>query len=510
MNGDLPQGWVEVPITDVVAPEKFAIVDGPFGSDLKISDYVADGPVPVLTTKNLTGTYDPASVRFISQAKFEQVKRSKVVSGDILMAKIGSIGKCSIYPDDAPTAIIPANLCKVSVDTRVIYNRYLYWQIRANTFQDKLKEITSATAQPAFSVQRLKTLSVTLAPLAEQQRIVAKLGLLLGQVEACQQRLDKIPTLLKRFRQAVLAAACSGKLTEDWRAENQPEESGEDLLRRIIRDRRCWWEESQLKSFQGAGKKPKDDRWKSDYVEPATADVDELEPLTYGWAWGTWDQVSNWVTYGFTRPMPHVEAGFPIVTARHVVGRKIELTDTDKTTKAAFDELSAKDCPQFGDILITKDGSMGRAALVETDTPFCINQSVAVVWLRSLTLDRKFLLAAIEWPLTQHRIAEKARGAAIQHLSITDFARLPLPIPPLSEQQEIVRRVERLLALADNIEQRYKKAQTFIDKLTPSLLAKAFRGELVPQDPNDEPASVLLERIRVERGKGKPRRRGKD
>ena len=155
-------------------------------------------------------------------------------------------------------------------------------------------------------------------------------------------------------------------------------------------------------------------------------------------------------------------------------------------------------------LLITKDGSIGRAALVESEVPFCINQSVAVVWLRSLTLDRKYLLTAVEWPYTQNCIAERARGAAIQHLSITDFAKLPLPIPSLAEQQEIVRRVENLFALADRIEARFAEGRRRVNSVTQAILAKAFRGELVPTEAelasregrSYESASELLDRIR--------------
>lgn len=218
MAGIVPKGWVEARLPDVASDAKFSIVDGPFGSDLKLSDYVENGEVPVLTTKNLNGKFEPETVRYISRTKFEQIKRSQIKPGDILIAKIGSIGKCCIYPEGAPVAIIPANLCKITVYERLISKEFLLWRIRSQEFQDKLKNITSATAQPAFSVKRLKTLAVAVPPLNEQHRIVAKLEKLLARVDKCKERLDKIPAILKRFRQSVLAAACSGRLTADWRA----------------------------------------------------------------------------------------------------------------------------------------------------------------------------------------------------------------------------------------------------------------------------------------------------
>ena len=213
------QGWVVLPLTQIAKNEKFSIVDGPFGSDLKLSDYVENGEVPVLTTKNLNGKFNPQAVRYITKEKFEQLKRSKIVPGDILIAKIGSVGKCSIYPGDAPVAIIPANLCKISVNEQIVNRSFLLYQFKSQEFQNKIAEITSATAQPAFSVKRLKTLSAKNPPLSEQRRIVAKLEKLLAKVDACKKRLEKIPAILKRFRQSVLAAACCGQLTGGWRKE---------------------------------------------------------------------------------------------------------------------------------------------------------------------------------------------------------------------------------------------------------------------------------------------------
>jgi type I restriction enzyme S subunit len=452
MNGELPKGWARVLGSDL-----FRWSSGKFLPKRQQKP----GTIPVYGGNGITATHDSALVAFPT----------------LIIGRVGAL--CgNVYVSRGP-AWITDNAIYASAVPAEIDLEYANLVFR----QARLNEQSGGSGQPFVNQEVLNAVEIPLPPLAEQRRIVAALDTLVSKVEVSQKRLERIPTTLKRFRQSVLAAACSGRLTENWRQQNESDETGEELLRRVVRDRRRWWEDTQLTSFKRGKTRSKDDLWKARYVEPAPPDVDDLEPLPRGWTWGTWNQVANWVTYGFTRPMRHLATGVPIVTARHVVARKIELAETDKTPKAAFDELSAKDRPQVGDILITKDGSIGRAALVETDAPFCINQSVAVVWLRSLTLDRRFLLAAIEWPFTQHRIAEKARGAAIQHLSITDFARLPLPIPPLSEQQEIVFRLEALFKIADRIEARYQEVKSTVDHLTQSILTKAFRGELVPQDP---------------------------
>ena len=177
--------------------------------------------------------------------------------------------------------------------------------------------------------------------------------------------------------------------------------------------------------------------------------------------------------------MPHVDAGMPIVTAKGVTKGRIDFEGAHFTTIDAYVKLSEKDRPLPGDILITKDGTIGRAAVVDTDREFCFNQSVAVIWLRSCPMQRKFMLTVIESELTQKPILAKARGVAIQHLSITDFAKMAIPIPPLAEQTRIVAEVERRLSVVEELEAVVSANLQRATRLRQSILQKAFTGNLV-------------------------------
>jgi type I restriction enzyme S subunit len=333
-------------------------------------------------------------------------------------------------------------------------------------------------AQP----KRVDDFLVPVAPRSEQQRIADKLDTVLARLDACRDRLDRVAPLLKRFRQSVLAAATSGRLTEDWRQLHETIESGRHVVAR---------------DAAAKAKLLVDDASLAKKKSTANAEVDAAFSfhLPPSWVFTSWGRLSEWITYGFTRPMPAAAVGRKLVTAKDVHPFELRLGSCGFTTEAAFNALSPKDQPRRGDLLITKDGTIGRAALVMSDESFCINQSVAVVWLRSTSMNRRFLELVANVDYTQRFVLEKAKGMAIQHLSITDFAQCPIPVPPIVEQEEIVRRVETLFAFADRLEARLAQAQTAIDRLTPSLLAKAFRGELVPQDPADEPAAELLKRL---------------
>ena len=349
--------------------------------------------------------------------------------------------------------------------------------------------------------------SVPIPPRAEQDRIVRTIDELLNELEKTRKRLAKIGIVLKHFRQAVLAAACSGKLTEDWRKANSPSQTAAWLIQEILRSRAERYAETCRKaSSQGrpAPKRP--------FNLTRSNPNGTLAELPFGWEWATWNDIVDWVTYGFTRPMPHVASGISIITAKHIFDSRIHFENVDHTPAEAFRELSDKDRPRKGELLLTKDGSIGRAAIVETEESFCINQSVAVLRFGGLTAYVPYLLRVIESKHTQDLIEEQAKGTAIRHISITAFGKFPLPLPPLEEQHEIVRRVEALFKLADAIEKRVTAASLRAEKLTQAILAKAFRGELVPTEAElarregreSEPASVLLEKIKAERAKAAP------
>jgi type I restriction enzyme S subunit len=277
---------------------------------------------------------------------------------------------------------------------------------------------------------------------------VAKLEKLLGKVETSEQRLTKIPVLLKRFRQSVLAAACSGQLTADWRQDNIADSYSSITVKSIAEYVGGFAYKST--SFLDAGK----------------------------------HQV---IRIGNVRPMAIKLEASPVFIP---------------------DQL-AKKTQRFnlmhGDIVLSMTGTKykhdyGFAAMVpDVDRSLFLNQRVARIRCGKSVLP-KFLLYWFQTDRFRDFFFSGETGNVNQGNVGADGIRNALiELPPLVEQEEIIRRVEELFALADQIEARYAKAKAYIDKLTQSILAKAFRGELVPQDPNDEPASALLERIRQQR-----------
>ena len=168
--------WNTVTLNDIASDEKNSIVDGPFGSNLLKSDYDSSGTYPVLKISMLYDISRIESAEKINQKKFDEIKRSKIVGGDILIAKIGNTyGITCFYPDDYPTAIIPANICKITPNKKIILPMFLNYWLDSMTFKRSLDKIVKKTAQPAFGITKFKQLLIPLPSLTVQKNIVEKI-----------------------------------------------------------------------------------------------------------------------------------------------------------------------------------------------------------------------------------------------------------------------------------------------------------------------------------------------
>lgn len=327
----------------------------------------------------------------------------------------------------------------------------------------------------------LKQINIPIPPLNEQNRIVAKLEKLLTKVDACKERLGKIPIILKRFRQSVLAAACSGRLTADWRGKNSDVESASELLKWIQHERK----KKGLSDAQGM--------------------QIETDDLPNSWSRIKLSIFIESMANGIYKPKKfYSEDGIVCLRMYNIQDGKIVWKDLKRMllTSEEIDKFSLRP----GDILVNRVNSrelVGKAAIIEKIEEPVVFESKNI----RLRLNKKYIMPEyVNYCFLTRIVRDVFEGKAKQTVGMAtisqpEISNLILPIPPLNEQQEIVRRVEALFKVADQIEDRHKKAKAYVDKLTQSILAKAFRGELMPQDPNDEPASVLLERIREERAK---------
>jgi type I restriction enzyme S subunit len=266
--------------------------------------------------------------------------------------------------------------------------------------------------------------------------------------------------------------------------------------------RRRLWEEAELAKMRAKGKVPRDDRWKARYVEPESVNAEGLPELPEGWVWAKVEQTA-FVNLGRQRSPknhngPHMR---PYLRAANVTWTGIDISDIREMN---FDPIEVTGyLLEPGDILLSEgSGSaseVGKPAIFRGEISGCCFQN-------TLVRVRCSISALVEW-LHLHflrdalfgHFASLSRGIGIHHIGRDSVSQWPIAIPPLEEQQRILEIVGHTLGAADATRDKINATTARLTPLHQSLLAQAFRGELVPQDPEDEPASVLLERIRKER-----------
>lgn len=340
-----------------------------------------------------------------------------------------------------------------------LFPKYLAYALK-NSGLEILKECAKqGTTVPSVETTALESFRLPLPPLAEQKRIADKLDSLLAKVDRCRERLDRVPAILKRFRQAVLAAATSGRLTEEWRAQTEsssPEEWRQSVLNDICEQNRI-------------------------------------------------------ITYGVVKLGDQLDGGVKCLRTSDVRWLRIDIANV-RTIAPELSEQYSRTILRGGEVLVNVRGTLGGVAVASNQMAgWNVSREIAVIPIDSTIASPKFVAFVVGTESSQNWLSSVQKGVAYTGINIEDLRTLPVKLPPICEQHEMVKRIEKLLAVADQLDAKMARVRKRIDNLTPSLLAKAFRGELVPQDPNEEPASVLLERIKGQKASAEaaPTRQGR-
>ncbi len=433
-----------------------------------------------------------------------------VTAGEILVGMDGDFNTGFWGPTPA---LLNQRVCKITPN-EVFYSKKLL----SHVLPGYLAAINAAT--PSITVKHLSSKTIAeielpLPPQGEQTRIVEKLEELLSDLDAGVAELKAAQAKLVRYRQSLLKAAVEGALTAEWRQHNMPEKTGAQLLQHILSERRASWEAKQLAKFAEHGKAPPKD-WQKKYPEPVQADTRDLPELPEGWVWASVDQLSpDDIANG--RSVPTSTLGAKVLRLTAIKSGRIDQAEC-KIGAWSEDEAQPFSIVE-GDLLIARgNGSLnlvGRAGIVGSvrhqtaypDTMIrlrVVDSVVSASWI-NLVWESKFVRTHLE---------QRARtSAGIYKISQPDIVSAPIPVGPLEEQLEIICMIERIFDHTD-VMQRYLHASSRQSTAQrKNILRAAFSGQLVPQDPNDEPASALLARIRAgrkQRAVGKAPRRRKE
>lgn len=458
-SSDMTEGWVETTLDQLLQGLES-------GSRPKGGVHGITEGIPSIGGEHLNenGGFRFESIKFVPYSFFERMNQGHVQTGDILIVKDGATtGKVALARDDFPydSAVVNEHvfICR---PVSSVYSPFLFYFLFSKEGQDRILENFRGSAQGGINQSFAPGTAIPLAPLAEQKRIVAKLEELIARVNAARNRLVKVSEILKRFRQSVLAAACSGRLTADWR-EKHP----------------------QAKPVETKGE--------------AAVSANDLMEIPETWRWVNLPKTGEMrrgksrhrprnAPFLFGGPYPFIQTGDIAQSGSRITGHKQTYNEAGLAQSRLWPART---------VCITIAANIAESALLTY--PACFPDSVVGIIADEAICLPEFLEFFIRTAKTD--LSTFAPATAQKNINIKILSDVLILLPPLSEQEEIVCRVEDLFKIADQIEERYQKARAYVDKLTQSILAKTFRGEFVPQDPNDEPAIVLLNRIKAEKAK---------
>src|SRR5690554_715151 len=433
--------WLTVQLEDVI----LRIVGG--GTPSKSKPEYYQGEIPWMSVKDMNKHVLQDTADHISQAAVDNSSTNVIPAGTPIVATRMSLGKIVVADLDSA---INKDLKALFLPAEVHRDYLIYWY---RSVARKIEQMGTGTTVKGIRLEALKGLDFALPPLAEQKVIADKLDTLLAQVENTKARLERIPQILKRFRQSVLAAAVSGRLTEEWREQQNNTD----------------WKLSTL-----------------DLVSECIVDCPHSTPK--------WSETGKYCV--------RTTAFNPFY---------LDLSKQGFVCEEVYQDRIKRLKPLPGDILYSREGTVGIACQIPEGVELCLGQRMVLIRASNLVLSKYLTIV-----LNSEHILEVVRsltiGSTAPRINMKDIKAYPIPLPTITEQAEIVRRVDQLFAHADRIEQQVNNALARVNNLTQSILAKAFRGELTEQWRKDNPelisgensAEALLERIKAERAAQKP------
>ena len=500
---DLPPGWATVAVAEVLS----CVETGkrPRGGAVKDTSGVLSISAEHM---DATGGIDTSIPRFVPHKFYETMTTGRLQPGDVLVVKDGATtGKTAYFSGNPEGSPIVVNehvfICRPL--TGGIIPRWLFYCLWGEPSQSQIRACFRGSAQGGIIRSFVNEVTLPLPPLAEQRRIVAAIETQFARLDASVAALRRAQANLKRYRASVLKDACQGRLVpaeaELARSEGRDYESAAVLLERILAQRRTRWESKEKR--------------RGKYREPSAPDASALPELPEGWVWATVGACLSRIQAGKNfkceeRP-PH--------------GQEYGVVKVSSVTWGEFNESESKTCLdpskidsslliEPGDFLFSRANTIQLVGACVIAGSVGLNVMLSDKILRFTVIEvlQEWLLYCLRSTNGRNEIERLATGnqESMRNIGQDRIREIRFPLPPLAEQRRIVAEVERRLSVAQQAEDAVAASLKRAGRLRQSILKQAFSGKLVPQDPCDEPASALLERIRAEReaeaqapGKGK-------
>lgn len=373
-------------------------------------------------------------VKYIDEETFHYIQNYTISSKDIYISIAGTIGKVGIIPDSFDGANLTENAAKIT-DINGINQKYLLWVLNSEFAQLQMKDSTISTTQPKLALFRIENIEIPIPPLAEQQRIVDRIESLFAKLDEAKEKAQAVVDSFETRKAAILHKAFTGELTANWR-----EAHGAN----ISQWKNCTIGDVFAHTTGKALKKSNQNGVLRKYI------------TTSNLYWGTFD-------FSEVREMYFTE-----------------------------DELG-KCTAKKGDLLLCNGGDVGRAAIWDYDYEICLQNHISKLRKKAENVDVPFFYYYFMLSKIDGNIA--GRGIGIASLSARDLLSMNVYLPPVAEQQQISRILDGLFAKEQQAKEAAEAVLEKIDLMKKAILARAFRGELGTNVPNDEPAVELLKKI---------------
>lgn len=489
----LPSGWRSALLGELVS-----LQTGPFGSSLHQADYLPGGTPLVNPMHIVAGRIRPNAEHAVSIDTLDRLSAFRLREGDVVIGRRGEMGRCAVVTKREAGWLCGTGSMVIRC-CGALLPAYLQGCLTTSEAVDFLGQESVGSTMANLNQKILLSLPIILPPVAEQQRIVDALDEIDPELSDAASELVAAKRKLSLYRQSLLKSAVEGTLTAEWR-DSLSLETGAELLQRVERRRLKMWRRTGLKQYAAASKSAHDDPF----------------GLPEHWTWVSIDSVVQSSSYGTSVKCETRAFGTPVLRIPNLRSGALTLDDLKHTVEPLA--LDDNEYLTPGDVLVVRtNGSVslvGRSACVPR--PGLTDRAYFASYLLRLrpVLPRMMGEWIVTWlssPPARRLIERMAASSAGQHnIGLSALLRLPLPLPPLAEQQAIDRLLRENFAAVEAHELAIDHALKMAAAQRQNIVRAAFSGQLVPQDPNDEPASKLLDRIRAQRAAAPaPPRRGR-
>jgi type I restriction enzyme, S subunit len=430
------------------------------------SRYYADSGAIFIRTQDINrNRLSLKEVAFVKLPEKVEGKRSLVRKGDLLVTITGAnVGKVAVVEGEISEAYVSQSVCLVRLKDPSL-SKFVHLQLTARRGDKTTVEAMAyGLGRPVLNLENIRSAPIRIAPAEVQVVLVAEIEKQFSRLDEAVANLKRVKANLKRYKAAVLKAAVEGKLTEDWRKQHPDVEPASKFLERILAERRAKW--------KGTYK----------YKEPIAPDSGDLQLLPENWTWASVDQVA------------YVSLGKMLDKHKHRTGRQIPYlrninvrwgrVDTEDLLKMFFKENELERYGLLpGDVLVCEGGEPGRAAVWDGRIPELKYQKALHRVRFYGKTEPRYLVFLLEFLANTGRLERWFTGSTIKHFTRESFVSMPISIPPLNEQKEIIAEVERRLSVIDELEATIEANLTRADRMRQAVLSQAFSGHLTNQRP---------------------------